>query len=127
MVTLLLVVLVAILCASHYWVYCCGWRNADKHVYRRYYRPLLRRHIRIAEAVTQGIVDDTATAQQKNVKLIVLNGLLRAKAIAYLLAYREATRHRRRKSKFYEMSRMVSAMIAVANQLDQARRDTARK
>lgn len=121
MVTLLLVVAVAILLFTHLQAYHHGHRRAERMIYRRYYRPLLQRHNRLAKFYSEAIVDDTATAQQKNVKLVATNAILRGKAIAYLKAYREATRHRRQNSRLDRALRMMTATLETAEQLNRVR------
>ncbi len=122
MVALILVVSVAVLCFTHYLAYARGARHMDRQVFYRYYRPLVRRHVRVVDRVLEATLDDNATAQQKNVKLVAQNAVLRGKAISYACRYRDATRHLRRKPFLHRLAWMAMAFTEAQTQLERARR-----
>jgi hypothetical protein len=120
-VALLLVVSVAVLCFTHYVAYTYGGRHMDHLLYYRYYRTLARRHVRVVDRVLEASLDDNATAQQRNVKLVAQNAVLRGKAIRYVLRYRDATRHLRRKSLLHRLSWIMTALTEAHAQVERAR------
>lgn len=122
MVALLLIVSTAVLCFTHYLAYARGARHKDRQLFYRYYRPLWRRHVRVVDRVLEATLDDSATAQQKNVRLVVQNAVLRGKAIRYALRYREATRHLRQKPFFHRLAWVMVALTEAEVQLDRVRR-----
>lgn len=123
MVVLLLVILVAILCFTHYSAYAFGTRLMDRLWFHRYYRPLVRRHARVVDRILEVTLEDNATAQQRNARLVAQNAVLRGKAIRHALNYREATRHLRRKvTPLQKIIWYMSAITDYQAQLDRLRR-----
>jgi|SRR5688572_9717880 len=121
MIAFFCAVAVAILGFTHYLAFAYGIRWHDRRVFWRFYRPLLKRHERLARAFSEAALDDNATAQQKNLKLVGQNAFLRGKAIHYASRCRKALSWSRRKGMLHTLSLLATTMKEV-EKLDSLRK-----
>lgn len=119
MLVLISLVSLLILCISHYSAFQRGKRVGSNELYYRYLLPLARRHERVVRRFEEASLDDAATAQQKNLKLVAQNAVLRGKAIHYLQRYRRATR---RGSLEWDLRRRLAFLGIAIAQLEPLRK-----
>ena len=122
MVALLIVVSVAVLCVSHFIVFRLGVRMNDREVYYRYYRPLLARHMKTLDRLQDATLEDNASAQQRNVKLLATNAKLRGKAIHYVRAFRQLRHRVRQRTPLDRMVHMLMMFSDTQNELARVRK-----
>ena len=119
MYALLLSVALLTLCVTHYMAYASGIRYADRYLYFRFHAPMRRSHDRFLRASSEAMLEDSASSQQRNLRLIAQNELLKGKALRYARSYRTAAKRLRVQRGIWGR---LEGLLHVFAELDSARR-----